>query len=70
MPKSRTLRLPTHIALPGVSVKVPEPKSLAYMGGLAGLAVVGIMEWPVAAAVVAGYILATDHHSNGNSTDR
>jgi hypothetical protein len=35
---------------------------LAWFGGLTTLAVLGIIEWPVATAVGAGHLLAHQHH--------
>lgn len=44
-------------------VAVPRPEQLAYYGGLALLAAFEIIDWPVAAAVAAGHILASNHRS-------
>ncbi|RAU99908.1 hypothetical protein [Mycolicibacter senuensis] len=44
-------------------VTVPRPEQLAYYGGLALLAAFEIIDWPVAAAVAAGHILANNHRS-------
>lgn len=44
-------------------VTVPRPEQLAYFGGLALLAAFEIIDWPVAAAVAAGHILASNHRS-------
>lgn len=42
-------------------VTVPRPEQLAYFGGLALLAAFEIIDWPVAVAVAAGHILASNH---------
>lgn len=37
---------------------LPPPERLAYYGGLGALAVLGVIEWPVAAAIGAGTVIA------------
>jgi hypothetical protein len=44
-------------------VPVPRPDQLAYMGGLAALVALELIEWPVAVAVAAGHLLASSHHN-------
>ncbi len=44
------------------SVQVPSPERLAFYGGIAALAALGIMEWPVALVIGLGHLLAEDHH--------
>lgn len=44
------------------TIRLPEPKRLAYYGGLAALAACGILEWPVAVVLSVGHLLAEDHH--------
>ena len=53
-----------HILLPyGIGpVRVPSPDRLAFYGGIAALAVFGIVEWPVALVIGVGHLLADDHH--------
>ena len=52
------------VDVPGVGkVNVPRPDQLAFFGGLAALAALQIIEWPVAVAVAVGHILASNHHS-------
>ena len=41
---------------------LPPPQQLAWLGGLATLAVVGVLEWPVAAAIGIGHVLSQQHH--------
>ena len=48
-------RLP--IPLPGLPANV-DPKRMLWWGGLAALAAVGVIEWPVAAVVGAGSYVA------------
>ena len=43
-------------------VRLPEPRRLAYYAGLAALAAFGIVDWPIAAALGIGHLLAEDHH--------
>lgn len=50
-----TLRLPVL-----GTVKLPQGEQLAYVGGLALLAGLGMLEWPVAAVLGAGHLLAAD----------
>ena len=42
--------------MPGV--KMPPPERLAFYGGLGALAVVGAVEWPVAAAIGVATVVA------------
>lgn len=41
---------------------LPPPQQMAWLGGLATLAVVGVLEWPVAAAIGIGHLLSQQHH--------
>jgi hypothetical protein len=41
-----------------VAVTARQPEAVAYWGGLAALAVVGVLEWPVAAAAGLGVAVA------------
>ncbi len=43
-------------------VRVPSPDRLAFYGGIATLALFGIVEWPVALVIGIGHLLADDHH--------
>jgi len=43
-------------------LRLPPPQSLAWYGGVATLAVLGIMEWPVAVVIGAGHLLAQQTH--------
>lgn len=44
-------------------VMVPRPDQLAYYGGLAVLAALELIDWPVAVVIAAGHILANNHHN-------
>jgi hypothetical protein len=44
------------------TVRLPPLDTLAWLGGLASLAVLGIMEWPVAAVIGTGHLLAHQRH--------
>lgn len=44
-------------------VMVPRPDQLAYYAGLAALAAFELIDWPVALVIVAGHILANNHHN-------
>jgi hypothetical protein len=43
-------------------VRLPDPPRLAYYAGLALLAAFGVLDWPVAAVLGIGHLLAEDHH--------
>lgn len=61
---ARTVRKHTMlISLPcGLNVTLPSPEQLAFYGGIGILAALGIMEWPVAAVLVVGHVLAESRH--------
>jgi hypothetical protein len=44
------------------TLRLPEPKRLAYYGGLTALAMFGILDWPVAIALGIGHMLAEQRH--------
>ncbi|ACC39199.1 conserved hypothetical protein [Mycobacterium marinum M] len=44
-------------------VEVPRPEQLAYYGGLAALAALELIEWPVAVVIAAGHVMASNHHN-------
>jgi hypothetical protein len=46
-----------------VRLTLPEPQHLAFYAGIGAMAVLGIMEWPVAAALVAGYTFVNTQHN-------
>jgi hypothetical protein len=53
----------THLHVPVLGrVELPPPDQLAFMGGIVTLAVVGVMEWPVALVLTAGHLLAHNRH--------
>ena len=43
--------------------EIPRPEQLAYYGGLAGLAALELIDWPVALVIAAGHLLASNHHN-------
>jgi hypothetical protein len=45
------------------TVDLPPRDALVYLGGLGALAVVGIIDWPVAAVVGVGHLLAAKRNS-------
>ncbi|MCV7315949.1 hypothetical protein H7J77_10400 [Mycolicibacillus parakoreensis] len=50
--------------LPGVGeVQIPPPEQIAYYGGLAALAALDLIEWPVAVVIAAGHIMASNQRS-------
>jgi hypothetical protein len=53
-----------NIRLPIVGeLEMPAKEELAFIGGVVALAVVGILEWPVAALLCIGHKLATSRHN-------
>ena len=44
------------------TVRLPPMDSLVWLGGLATLAAVGLVEWPVAAAIGVGHLLVQQEH--------
>lgn len=44
-------------------VPVPPPERLAYYTGIGVLAAIGLIEWPVAAVIGVGHVLADQHWS-------
>lgn len=48
-----------------VSVALPAPEQLAFYAGVGAMALFGIVEWPVAAALVVGHTLVNAQHNKG-----
>ena len=46
-----------------VSLALPAPEHLAFYAGIGAMAVLGVMEWPVVAALVVGHTLVNTQHS-------
>jgi hypothetical protein len=46
-----------------VGLTLPAPEHLAFYAGVGAMAVFGIMEWPVVAALVVGHTLVTAQHN-------
>ena len=46
-----------------VSLTLPPPADLAFYAGVGAMAVFGIMEWPVVAALVVGHTLVNAQHN-------
>jgi hypothetical protein len=44
-------------------LEIPRPEQLAYFGGLAALAALELIDWPVALVIGAGHFLAANHHN-------
>jgi hypothetical protein len=44
------------------TVRLPALESMAWLGGLAALGALGILDWPVAAAIGVGHVLAQQRH--------
>lgn len=49
------------------TITLPEAEGLAYYAALAGLAVAGMVDWPIVAAIGIGHILVANR--NGNHHD-
>ncbi|AFM14930.1 hypothetical protein Mycch_0103 [Mycolicibacterium chubuense NBB4] len=43
--------------------RLPRPDQVVYYGGLAALAALQIVEWPVAVVLGVGHALSEDHHN-------
>ena len=43
------------------TVTLPPPQQLAYLGGIAALTTLQLIEWPVGLTLAAGHLLATSH---------
>lgn len=53
----------TRVVIPGIGpVRLPAPPQLAYVGGIAALAALQVIEWPIGLALAAGHPLATGSH--------
>ena len=44
-------------------VRIPRPDQLAFYGGLAALAAIEIIDWPVALIIATGHALANNNHN-------
>ncbi|MEU5092686.1 hypothetical protein [Streptomyces sp. NPDC021356] len=54
-----------HVDLPLIgTVTFPPRNQLAFLAGLGLLAGAGVIEWPIAAAVGVGHLLATSHSND------
>lgn len=52
------------VQLPVVGrVRIPRPDQLAYYAGLAALAAIEIIDWPVALIIATGHALVSQQHS-------
>ena len=50
----------TRIPVPGLgTIELTRPE-LVYVGGIAALGVLGLLEWPIALVIGAGHLLAAD----------
>lgn len=59
-----TAKNSTRVDLPLVgSVTLPPPQQLAYLGGIAALIALDVIEWPVGLVVAAGHVFAADRHN-------
>jgi hypothetical protein len=53
-----------HIRIPMLGeLQLPPREEVAFLGGVAALAVVGVLEWPVAVLLGVGHELATNRHN-------
>jgi hypothetical protein len=52
-----------HVEIPNVGhLHLPPLDQIAFIGGIAVLAAIQIVEWPVAVALTAGHVLAHNRH--------
>jgi hypothetical protein len=58
-------RTSIHVTLPALGrINLGPPDQLAYLAGIATLTALEIIEWPVAAILAAGHLLAEQRRSN------
>lgn len=59
-----TAKNSVHVSLPGIgTVTLPPAENLAFLGGIALLTALEVIEWPVAVALAAGHALAARSHN-------
>jgi hypothetical protein len=46
----------------GIALTLPPREQLAFYGGLATIAALGIIEWPLATVLAVGHLLVQDQH--------
>jgi predicted membrane protein len=46
-----------------ITLTVPPAEQLAFYAGVGAMAIFGIMEWPVVAALVVGHVLVNSQHN-------
>ena len=60
---SATAQNSIHVEMPGIGhLHLPPLDQVAFMGGIVTLALIEIIEWPVAAVLTVGHILAHNRH--------
>lgn len=45
------------------AIHLPTARQLAFYGGLAALAALEVVEWPIAVVIAVGHVLAEDRHN-------
>jgi L-cysteine desulfidase len=59
-----TAKNSVRLAVPGLgTVTLPPAENLAFLGGIALLTALEVIEWPVAVALAAGHALVTRSHN-------
>ena len=54
----------SRVVLPLIGpITLPPPDQLAYVGGVAALVALEVIEWPIGLALCAGHVLATCSHN-------
>lgn len=62
--KEVTEKNSTRVTVPLVgTVTLPPPENLAFLGGIAALVVLEVLEWPVGLALAAGHALVSRSHN-------
>jgi hypothetical protein len=60
---SATAQNSIRVEMPGMGhLHLPPLDQIGFLGGIAALALIEIIEWPVAAALTVGHILAHNRH--------
>lgn len=51
------------VRVPAVGTFAPSTPQMIYIGGIAGMAALGLLEWPIGLALAGGHLLIADRSS-------
>jgi hypothetical protein len=60
---ANTTQLDFHVGRTEVHLQLPPPDKLAFYAGLAAVAALGVIDWPVAVLTGLGHMLTDDRHN-------